>query len=131
MCLEYLCHGDDCEFYKTGTGSCHCDMMDTGSAECMCTWSYKRSWGGCCYQEWDGYYPRGKLDDIDSVIGVWGLLDVVENFREACLQEAREWSHADKYFSEFYEETEATFKTKIDAIIKLLQEHSDAVWEEV
>lgn len=123
MCLEYYCHGDDCEFYR-GTGPCYCDMMETGFAQCSCTWSERHAQGGCCAQQWDGY-ARGKLDDIKSVVGVWGLVDVVENYHRACLQEARDWGNVDEHFSEFGE-TESTFTNKMNTIIELLQNHNAA-----
>ena len=125
-CLETNCHSDDCD---TGAWvhtdyKCFCDF-----AQCDCTWDYWIGQGGGCWQEWTGRgggCSRGDLDDNSSVVGVWGLVDVVKNYQIATLEEARQFSNDDDYFRAFdYElnETSTTFTNKTNTIIQALITH--------
>ena len=84
-----------------------------------------QEWEGGHYFDSPGLWNRGQLDDIDTVVGVWGIIDVVRNVQYAELKWSDVYNRKDNeaYFREEYAITRKTFIDKTNAVIEAMEAH--------
>ena len=137
--MERCCHFFECEAQLPNLDGCICMYPhDVGIVDCSCTIKYINDSSCTRPQIWEGYMcsNRGDLDNIPEVIGVWGLIDVVENYAKATFQEALEFGiTVDEYWDEckeFWSDitggnvNHITFVSKINQICKMLNIHKQS-----
>lgn len=137
-CLEIACHYEGCgaadnctseRLHSSDLEECSC--RGDYQIECSCTWEHVEAMGMTRRQEWEGghcLWNCGRLDDIDTVVGVWGIIDVVRNAQYAELEES-EIHETDNgaYFREFYTIDRKTFIAKTNAVIEAMESHQAAI----